>query len=510
MNRRHLYWLAGVLTAIGLAIFLYKVLVLKFPLAPDQLTTSWRIEARLDFTGRGHPVLGEFLLPRSTQTHAVFGESYVRGDFGIATRDAGDNRSVIFSIARAEGSQTLFYRATLQVVPGEDRPQPSPAPALNRVPMNEAELAAATALMDKIRPRAADIPTMVGLLIAALRAPAQGDEASLLLGTTRTTRRIIDTAVKVLRQAGIPARRVNGLPLVEDRRDLGVVHWIEVYIGDRWQPFRAADGAPGAPRDHMAWWRGEQSAVTMTGADRPRATYSVSVAQQFAVRAALERGRQIGSQLIDFSLFALPFQTQQVYRVLLVVPVGILILVVLRNIIGLRTFGTFMPVLIALAFRETRLLGGIVLFSLVVFLGMSVRFYLEHLKLLLVPRLAALVIVVIGLMAMLSVLSFKLGFMGGLSVALFPIVILTMTIERMTVVWDERGPRESLIQAMGSLAVAVVCYLAMNAKITGHLTFVFPELLLLVLAATLLLGRYTGYRLTELRRFRVLAAKDGP
>jgi len=39
-------------------------------------------------------------------------------------------------------------------------------------------------------------------------------------------------------------------------------------------------------------------------------------------------------------------------------------------------------------------------------------------------------------------------------------------------------------------------------KLLGHLVFVFPELLLIVLAANLLLGRYTGYRLTELWRFR--------
>jgi hypothetical protein len=35
--------------------------------------------------------------------------------------------------------------------------------------------------------------------------------------------------------------------------------------------------------------------------------------------------------------------------------------------------------------------------------------------------------------------------------------------------------------------------------------FVFPELLLVLLAATLLLGRYYGYRLLELPRFKVLA-----
>jgi len=38
-----------------------------------------------------------------------------------------------------------------------------------------------------------------------------------------------------------------------------------------------------------------------------------------------------------------------------------------------------------------------------------------------------------------------------------------------------------------------------------HLFFVFPELLLWVLAICLLLGRYSGYRLLELVRFKSLA-----
>ncbi len=508
MNNRHLYWLAGVLAAIAFAIFGYKVLILKFPVTPDRLATAWRIEARIDFNAHGGPVLGEFLLPRSTTTRPVFNEAFVSGPYGIATRDAGDNRAAVFSIAEATGPQTLFYRATLELAPATETPAPSPTPSLNRVPMNEAELAAARALLVKLRPRAAGISTLMGLLITNLRNAQPGDEASLLLGNSRSTRRIVDTAIKVLRQGGIPARRVNGFALAEDRRQIGVAHWIEVYVEDRWLPFQATDGAAGVPPRHFPWWRGEQNSVTITGADRPHITYSVSMAHQFALRAALERSRTIGVNLTDFSLFGLPFQTQQVYRILLVVPVGIFLLVLLRNVVGLRTFGTFMPVLIAMAFRETHLIWGITLFSIVVFLGISVRFYLEHLKLLLVPRLAAIVIVVIGVMALLSVISFKLGFMGGLSVALFPIVILTMTIERMTVVWDERGAMEAITQAAGSLVVAIFCYLLMNAQIVGHLAFVFPELLLVLLAGILLLGRYSGYRLTELGRFRVLAGKD--
>ena len=45
----------------------------------------------------------------------------------------------------------------------------------------------------------------------------------------------------------------------------------------------------------------------------------------------------------------------------------------------------------------------------------------------------------------------------------------------------------------------------MSYKAVEHLIFVFPELLLVLLAATLLLGRYTGFRLMDLYRFKALA-----
>ena len=38
-----------------------------------------------------------------------------------------------------------------------------------------------------------------------------------------------------------------------------------------------------------------------------------------------------------------------------------------------------------------------------------------------------------------------------------------------------------------------------------YLFFTFPELLLILLAGCLVLGRYAGFRLLELKRFRVLA-----
>ena len=50
-------------------------------------------------------------------------------------------------------------------------------------------------------------------------------------------------------------------------------------------------------------------------------------------------------------------------------------------------------------------MSGVILFALVVGFGLLVRFYLERLRLLLVPRLTAILILVVLLMALVSVLS---------------------------------------------------------------------------------------------------------
>ena len=186
------------------------------------------------------------------------------------------------------------------------------------------------------------------------------------------------------------------------------------------------------------------------------------------------------------------------------VPLGALVIVVLRNLVGLATFGTFMPVLIALAFRETELVWGIFMFLLLVVVGLLLRLYLERLKLLLVPRLAAVLTIVIMLIAFFSIISVRLELDRGLSVALFPVVILAMTIERMSIVLEENGSQEALKLGSGSLIAAIIGYLVMTNETLTHIMFVFPETLLLILAITLLLGRYTGYRLLELWRFRSL------
>jgi hypothetical protein len=189
----------------------------------------------------------------------------------------------------------------------------------------------------------------------------------------------------------------------------------------------------------------------------------------------------------------------------MLVPIGALIVVFLRIIVGLKTSGTFMPVLIAVAFVQTQLVTGILGFLLIVGTGLVIRSYLSKLNLLLVARISAVIITVIMIISVFTVVAFKIGLVEGLSITFFPMIILSWTIERMSILWEEEGAKEVLIQGGGSLLTAVLVYLAMTNGLVRHLTFNFIGIQLIILALILMLGNYTGYRLSELRRFKPLA-----
>ncbi len=255
----------------------------------------------------------------------------------------------------------------------------------------------------------------------------------------------------------------------------------------------------------LIWQRNADPTLQIEGGQSVELQFSARHDLRDALDLARSTAAHHQSRVIEFSLLGLPIHTQNVYETLLTVPLGAFLVVLLRNVVGFATFGTFMPVLIALAFRETELAWGLVLFSTVVALGLAIRFYLEHLKLLLVPRLAAVLIIVILLMLIISVITFQLGLGRGLSVALFPMVILAMTIERMSIVWEESSASDALKQGLGSLAAAALAYLVMTNPQIEYLMYRFPELLLVLMGLCVLMGRYTGLRLTELWRFKALA-----
>ena len=111
---------------------------------------------------------------------------------------------------------------------------------------------------------------------------------------------------------------------------------------------------------------------------------------------------------------------------------------------------------------------------------------------------------VVILIAAISLFSHKLGLDRGLSISLFPMVILTMVIERLSVSWEERGGPTALKMAVGTLLAAVLVPQLMNIQALNYFVFTFPGVLLVMMGFMLAMGRYRGYRLSELFRFRAL------
>jgi hypothetical protein len=81
-------------------------------------------------------------------------------------------------------------------------------------------------------------------------------------------------------------------------------------------------------------------------------------------------------------------------------------------------------------------------------------------------------------------------------------------VERFWTIEAEDGTAVSFKTLLGTLAVAVTVSVALAPYAVTAWMFHYPETLGLVLAAQFVLGRYTGYRLSELYRFGDLVQEE--
>lgn len=501
---------ASILFALGLGLCIYKVNVFGLPLQPGQDEEVWTVQARIAFKGSGKPTKVQFAIPHQSPGFVTLDEDFISGNYGLATEDDRENRWANWAVRRANGPQTLYYRISIARDQNSNELAGSTPPFPQAPFYPEPYNSAIKAILDDVRLESADIATYTRELLTQLNADKPNENVELLRGRANNDEAWVYEISEVLKGARIPNRILYGLELNESVNNAQLKPWLQVHNGKRWLSFNPLTGQPGLPENFLVWRIGQGPLVWVDGSGAAEVAFSAARNYREIVDIARKRAERLGSSLVDASLFNLPLETQNVYRILLMVPLGALLVVILRNVVGIRTFGTFMPVLIAMAFRETQLAWGIILFSVMIAIGLSIRFYLDRLMLLLVPRLASVLIIVVIMMILISILTHQFGGTRAMSVALFPIVIMAMTIERMSIVWEELGAGDALKEGAGSLFTAILGYLLMTNATLSHLFFVFPELLLCMLAVTLLFGRYTGYRLTELWRFRAALKFEPP
>ena len=494
--------LAALLCVAGLFPLVWKVLVLKIPLLPERRAAGYRIEARVSFEAVDTRAQITLQIPKRHGGFEIRSEKFESGGFSVHTFSKDENRKVRWSRKRAKGSYDLFYEASVNPVVGHRIEGTDPPGELVPVEVPDDTREAASGIFESVKSRTAHLNEQIPLLLRTLREMDEQSLGVLVPGSAASPNAVERALRRVLNIVGIPAQRVRGFNLESTGRNPALLSWLEVWDGRAWKELNVRTGEWGVPSSWFAWWRGNSQLLDAEGVSGSMVTFAVSEVDEESSAAAVARS----ADRHWVPLYTLPAEIQSVYRIILLIPVGGLIIVILRNIIGMETFGTFMPVLIALAFRETKLLWGLVLFVLVVGIGLIARFYFERLKLLLVPRLAATLTVVIILLVLVSAFATYLGMDRGPSVALFPMVIMTMAIERMSVQWEESGPLTALRLGLMTLGASMLVYFAITDEDLAYMLFTFPELLLLLLTCAVVMGRYTGYRLVEGWRFRSLAS----
>jgi len=504
-SRLQIGLVAGILIAIGLGLTLYKKIELGFPLLPGQRQAVWTLESKVSFKPIGGPIEISLALPDPQAGWVVLDDHFASSGFNFSVQELQGDRRARWTRQSLERTTTLHYKLEVYRSDIYDLGG-SAVPDIVLPELTQDRLAAMEGMVALLREQSSGSESFTALLLQQLVREQMDQDAAFLFGSREESK--LAVVMDVLAFAGIPSQTVKGIFLEDGRRRQKMDTLIEIYDGDRWHLFDPGNAQPGLPENFFVWQRGAKSVLDVVGGESSQLEFAI-VKNTLPIKTVLFMEQQVKERLLlDFSIYSLPVEQQGVFKGLLLIPVGALVVVLLRILVGIRTSGTFMPILIALAFIQTTLLTGLVIFLMVVGVGLWIRFYLTYLNLLLVARITAVVIVVILLMAALSIISYKLGFDQLLTVTFLPTIILAWTIERMSILWEEEGGHEVLIQGGGSLFAAILAYLLMSVDLVEHLTFNFPELMISLLGVVLLLGKYTGYRLVELYRFRDLGRPD--
>jgi hypothetical protein len=490
------------------------------PHGPD----TWKLTALVQGKSAGDAWLVTAMPLDGPRQHVV-GEEYAGETFTTRPADAppaGDRRTVRWTQrpGSAAGPFRLHYVSYCTVAAaaahtgepsaeGHPHPKPKPGEHLRTetgIETDNPVIAAcardlvagldrpadqAQALYRFVEQDVASEPSIAAISLGAVECLKQG------AGDSAAKSRLL---AALCRNCGIPARLVTGLTLTKDDEQLPHV-WVEAWLRDHWLPMCPFYHHFGhVPRTYLVFGYGGLRLVRGRNVTGMTCAFHV---ERLPANLAPVPDASLAHQLFArFSLHSLPPAEQRLAEFLLLLPVAALVICVFRNVIGIASFGTFGPALIGLVFREMGSFFGILVFAGLILAGWRCRRLLDRFHLLQVPRtalmLSLVVVMLIGLVAVASHYHFPVTHY----VSLFPVIILTGMMERFWTLEEEDGARSSFTTLVGTLVIAAAVALVVSFSWVTATLSQYPEALGLVMAGQLLLGRYAGYRVAELYRFR--------
>ena len=488
----------------GYSIY-YKIKYWGFSLSPQKNADVWTVEAHISFMPTGDPIKVSLTTPSENYNFKILEQDVIAEGYKTK-KEKGETNKLILTSPAKEGLQDIYYRVMLfdnQDAKGKTK---APAPQAPKQPFfDDQMLATAKEILKSAKAQPGDD---VQQIIRLLNQPTPDANVLAFLPIKKNSKDTIAAVRNLLALKNIPSRTSRGIKLSENRKSFSADLMLEAYMDGKWKTYNIKDGKIGVPSDFILFQRGGDSLLDVEGGEDSSIKFSVIKSVTSSFNLAGKRA-DIAQQKtwFDYSIYNLPVAEQNVLKWLMIFPLGILITVLLRNIVGIQTMGTFTPMLLAMALVKTGLVAGLVSFGLIMVIGLSMRALLSKLNLLLVPRIAAVVIFVILIMQTFTVLGcrFKLDMISA--AAFFPIIIMAWIIERASITWEEDGAVNACQELVNSLIAALITYFVINNEVIRHIMFAFNELNLVILFMVMLLGTYTGYRLTELRRFAPIAER---
>lgn len=502
---------ALILLAAGIVTF--KIVSLGQTFRPEYGRDIWNVVIQMNLTSKGERVRVRMTLPQDNERQTIYHEDFIHNlGFSVTTHPRSGNRIGVWSTDLLDRNTTIRYSFSSQLTglryplsatsritkhpekvydenirfwlkPSEEIQSKDPAVLkyIKRIVGREKKTVPVIRkifdfVRGEVRYRSEKGSKTAQETLNALVADC-GGQARLFVAFSRA--------------AGIPSRMVGGI--VMDRGVKSITHvWAENYVDGIWVPFDVVNNHfAEIPNNYLELYRGDYNLIKHIGL------------AEFDYFFVIGRGNLPPVEKY-FSLYSLPLHFQNAVKLLLLIPIGALVVTIFRVIIGMPTFGTFAPIILALAFREISLGIGLACLAFMITVGCFLRKLLDALKILVIPRIS-LVVTIVVLMAVGIMLGGNfLGEKRLLHISLFPMIIITWTIERFSVLQIEDGTMAALKTALGTIIVALAAYFLMSLPDMRFYLFTFPEILLAVVGLLLLFGRYTGLRLSELWRFREL------
>ena len=502
VSRGLFYFVTAILFLAGILLIGYQRVTFDIPFVPSDERQIGTVEARVEFEPKDNAATEVVLaLPAVQPGFTQLEQTTASLGYGVNYVKKDGSNFVEWTKRNPQGLQIVYYRADILV----DKSATASSMIVPALVQSTEPEPYATAMAEIARVATSRSSGPYSFATQVIHELNQESELTSLLFSKYKRSELL---TNILQVGKVHARTVGVLELKDGRRNQKLHNYVAVFNGSEYKIFNPTTGKTGLEQDQMIWNDNGNSLLDISGGHNALVRFTTINHPVSAVEAG-ERKANIdiaaGEELVPFSLSALPLDEQSLFKGLLLLPIGVVIVVFLRVIVGIKTSGTFMPVLIAMSFLETSLWFGLIGFVSIVGVGLIVRSWLSRLNLLLVARISAVIITVIGLIGFISFFTFKIGLTEGVKITFFPMIILSWTIERMSILWEEEGYKEVLKQGGGSLFVAVVAYLSMSSVFIQHFTYNFLGLQLILLSLVLIMGNYTGFRLSELKRFKPLA-----